>query len=92
MHNVYQNSLSLARDKGIRSLSFPSISTGAYRFPIERAAGIALHTVRNFLKEYTFQEVRFVLFSEEDLRIYKEVWKGLEEQGVWDDLEISGTF
>ena len=81
LHNAYKNSLSLARDNGIRSLSFPSISTGAYGFPIERAAEIALSTVRDFFKRYTFEEVRFVLFSQEDLRIYKEAWKGLEERG-----------
>jgi O-acetyl-ADP-ribose deacetylase (regulator of RNase III) len=75
LHNAYKNSLSLAKDKGIRSLSFPSISTGAYGFPIERAAGIALSTVRNFLEGYTFEEVRFVLFSEKDLKIYEEVWE-----------------
>jgi len=75
LHNAYKNSLSLAKDKGIRSLSFPSISTGAYGFPIERAAEIALCTVRNFLRGYTFEEVRFVLFSQEDLKIYEEVWE-----------------
>ncbi len=75
LHNAYKNSLSLARDKGIRSLSFPSISTGAYGFPIECAADIALSTVRNFLEGYTFEEVRFVLFSQKDLKIYEEVWE-----------------
>lgn len=75
LHNTYKNSLSLARDNGIRSLSFPSISTGAYGFPIERAADIALSTVLDFLKGYTFKEVRFVLFSEGDLKIYEEAWE-----------------
>ncbi len=75
LHNAYENSLSLARDNGIGSLSFPSISTGAYRFPIEAAAEIALSAVRDFLEGYTFKEVRFVLFSKEDLRIYEDVWK-----------------
>jgi len=75
LHNAYKNSLSLAKDKGIRSLSFPSISTGAYGFPIERAAGIALSTVLNFLEEHTFKEVRFVLFSQKDSKIYEEVWE-----------------
>lgn len=75
LHNAYKNSLSLAKDKGIRSLSFPSISTGAYGFPIERAAEVALSTVRNFLKGYTFEEVRFVLFSQKDLNVYEEVWE-----------------
>ncbi|MEW6426131.1 MAG: O-acetyl-ADP-ribose deacetylase [Bacillota bacterium] len=74
LRNAYHNSMSLAKKQGIRSLSFPSISTGAYRFPIEKAARIALTTVRDFLKEHEFAEVRFVLFSEKDLRVYEEAW------------------
>lgn len=81
LHNAYENSLSLAKDRRIQSLCFPSISTGAYGFPIERAAGIGLSTVRDFLKGYTFEEVRFVLFSEKGLGVYEEAWEGLEEQG-----------
>jgi len=75
LRNAYKNSLSLSRDKGIQSLSFPSISTGAYDFPIERAADIALSTVRDFLETHTFKEVRFVLFSEKDLNVYEEAWE-----------------
>jgi len=75
LSNAYRNSLSLAKEKNIRSLSFPSISTGAYGFPIERAAGIALSTVQDFLKEHTFEEVRFVLFSKKNLKVYEETWK-----------------
>jgi len=75
LRNAYKNSLSLSRDKGIQSLSFPSISTGAYDFPIGRAADIALSTVRDFLETHTFKEVRFVLFSEKDLNVYEEAWE-----------------
>lgn len=75
LRNAYFNSMALAQKHGIRSLSFPSISTGAYRFPIDQAARIALTTVRDFLKEHVFAEVRFVLFSEKDLRIYEEAWE-----------------
>ncbi|NPV52980.1 MAG: O-acetyl-ADP-ribose deacetylase [Firmicutes bacterium] len=71
--NAYQSSLKLAKEHGIRTISFPSISTGAYRFPIERAAKIALSTVKEFLAaEDGFDEVRFVLFSNADLRVYEE--------------------
>ncbi len=73
--NAYRNSLTLAKDKGIKSISFPSISTGAYRFPIYDAARIALSSVREFLKEHDFEEVRFVLFSERDLKAYEEAWQ-----------------
>ena len=74
LRNAYYNSLALARRQGIRSLSFPSISTGAYRFPIAQAARIALTTVREFLRGHEFAEVRFVLFSEKDLQAYEVAW------------------
>ena len=70
LHNCYLNSLKLAKERRIKSISFPSISTGAYRFPIERASRIALKTVIDFLQNNGFEEVRFVLFSKKDLEIY----------------------
>ena len=70
--DAYRNSLALAREHNIKTIAFPSISTGAYRFPIDQAASIALKTVENFLTEHPgFQEVRFVLFSEQDLIQYQ---------------------
>lgn len=80
--NAYRNSLALASERGIRSLSFPSISTGAYRFPIARAARIALGAVREYLEEHELDEVRFVLFSESDLEAYERAWEemGREEK------------
>jgi O-acetyl-ADP-ribose deacetylase (regulator of RNase III) len=65
--------LHLARENGIKSISFPSISTGVYRFPIDKAARIALTTVKEFIQEYNFAEARFVLFSEKDLKVYEKV-------------------
>jgi O-acetyl-ADP-ribose deacetylase (regulator of RNase III) len=72
----YRNSLFLARERGITSIAFPSISTGAYRFPIELAAPIAMRTVKAFLEESPgiFQKVIFVLFSDDDLTLYKTVY------------------
>jgi len=72
LSNAYYNSLNLAKKNGIKSISFPSISTGVYRFPIDKAARIALTTVKEFIQGYHFVEVRFVLFSEKDLRIYEK--------------------
>jgi O-acetyl-ADP-ribose deacetylase len=62
---AYHESLKLAEKKGLKSLSFPSISTGAYAYPVNEAAGIALSTVLNFLKsEAVFlEQVVFVLFD-----------------------------
>jgi O-acetyl-ADP-ribose deacetylase len=70
--SAYRASLRIAAEKSLRSIAFPSISTGAYRFPIERAAAIALATVRDFLsaRPHGLEEVRFVLFSDADLGAY----------------------
>lgn len=59
------------------SISFPSISTGVYSFPIERAAQVALTTINEFLTHHTFGDVVMTLFSEEDYKVYKEVLKRL---------------
>ncbi len=72
LRNAYYNSLNLAGEKGIKSVSFPSISTGVYRFPIDKASRIALNTVKEFLQKHNFVEVRFVLFSERDLKVYED--------------------
>jgi len=70
-------SLSLAWEKGISTISFPSVSTGAYGFPIKRAARIALSTVFDFCQNHLVKEIRFVLFSEQDLKIYEDVLRCL---------------
>ena len=76
--DAYRNSLALAREHNIKTIAFPSISTGAYRFPIDQAARIALKTVENFLTEHpVFAEVCFVLFSEDDLMIYKSAYENI---------------
>ncbi|MEK6791377.1 MAG: O-acetyl-ADP-ribose deacetylase [Deltaproteobacteria bacterium] len=71
--SAWASSLRLALDKGIKTISFPSISTGAYGYPIEDAAGIAIKTVVDFVKANKgIQCVRLVLFSERDLRVYSK--------------------
>ena len=71
--NAYRSSLRLAVSKRLRTVSFPSISTGAYGYPIEKASQIALTTVKEFLeKEDKVEEAVFVLFSQRDLDIYME--------------------
>ena len=71
LKNAYRNSLLLAAREEIKSIAFPSISTGAYRFPIERAAEIALSTVIEFLNNSPLEDVFFVLFSHDDYEIYQ---------------------
>ncbi len=75
---AYRSSLELATEKGIESISFPSISTGAYGYPIEEASGIALREVIDYLeKDGKIKLVRFVLFSEKDYDVYVNTLKKL---------------
>lgn len=70
---AYRNSLELALKLGIKTISFPSISTGAYGYPVEKASRIALRVVLDFLRENEgIMEVRFVLHSRNDLGVYEE--------------------
>ncbi len=68
--NTYSNSLELAHKNNIVSISFPSISTGIYGYPIEEASIIALKTVKATLDKLNFEDIRFILFSEKDYNIY----------------------
>ena len=75
--DAYHNSLKLATENNLKSISFPSISTGAYRFPIDQAAVVALKTVNAFLQNQPLDEVRFVLFSAADLAEYQKAYENL---------------
>ena len=68
----YRSSLVLAAERGLKSLAFPSISTGAYGYPVAEAAAVALGTVRDVLHAGSpLEQVRFVLFSDSDLMVYR---------------------
>ncbi|MGP8128772.1 MAG: O-acetyl-ADP-ribose deacetylase [Candidatus Bathyarchaeia archaeon] len=74
LRDCYLNSMKLAEQNAIRTIAFPSISTGAYGFPIERAARIAVSTVRECLARMSeVQIVLFVCFSQSDYDVYREV-------------------
>ncbi|HBG45821.1 MAG TPA: O-acetyl-ADP-ribose deacetylase [Deltaproteobacteria bacterium] len=78
LESAYRTSLKLALDKGLQSVSFPSISTGAYGFPIEEASRIALSTVIDFLKKNGNPSlVRFILFSDKDYAVYSRTLSSL---------------
>ena len=69
--SCYRRSLEVAAANHVRSLAFPSISTGIYGYPVDIAAALAVSTVRTSLAELaTFQEVIFCCFSQGDLEIY----------------------
>jgi O-acetyl-ADP-ribose deacetylase (regulator of RNase III) len=71
--SAYRNSLRLASERGIIRLAFPSISTGAYRYPLAEAARIALRVVIEYLEIHPeIRLVRFVLFGQAALRIYEQ--------------------
>ena len=71
--NCYKNSLKIALDKKLKTVAFPNISTGVYRFPKEMAASIAIRTVNNFLNEHKrIESVFFVCYDEENYNLYKE--------------------
>lgn len=72
--SAYRSSLACARVHDLRTLAFPSISTGAYGYPIAQAARLALTTVADDLRAHpeAFDEVRFVLFSAADLAVYTD--------------------
>ncbi len=73
--SCYRRSLEVAVEHGIRSIAFPSISTGAYRFPLARAARIAVAEVRHFLTAHpgALDRVVFVCFGEEAAGEYRAV-------------------
>ncbi|MFQ5335391.1 MAG: O-acetyl-ADP-ribose deacetylase [Flavobacteriales bacterium] len=74
LRNCYNNSLRIASEKHIRSIAFPAISTGVYRFPVERSAKIAVRTVRNFAIRYAvFEKIIFTCYSEDVFRVYTEL-------------------
>lgn len=77
LSSAYKNSLLLAKEKGLTSISFPSISTGVYRYPINLAASVALNTIVEFLKENKFGKVVMILFKEKDYEVYKEALKNI---------------
>jgi O-acetyl-ADP-ribose deacetylase (regulator of RNase III) len=69
----YRNSLILAVQNNCKTIAFPNISTGVYRFPKEEAAHIAVHTVQEFLqKETSIEKVIFVCFDEENAQLTQE--------------------
>jgi O-acetyl-ADP-ribose deacetylase (regulator of RNase III) len=75
--NCYRESLALARQHGCKSIAFPSISTGAYGYPLEEASRIALKTIHEFIRECpdALETVEIVTFAERDQRIYQQAYE-----------------
>ena len=78
--NCYRNSLLLAMARKISSISFPSISTGVYGYPIDQASETALQTIVNFLEKNKFGDVIITLFSKSDFEVYEATLKHILEE------------
>ena len=81
LRNCYWNSLELARRKEIHSIAFPAISTGAYGYPMQEAAEIALNTVSDWMKIYPHcgMAVTFACFNDQTTGLYRSLWKELQK-------------
>ena len=78
--NAVKASLKLADENDLKTIAFPAISTGIFGFPVERAAGIILQTIKGYLEGETgLEEVTVCLFGEESFQVFAQAW---ERMGV----------
>lgn len=84
LSSCYSSSLTLADKKNIKSISFPAISTGAFGYPTEAAAEVALQTIMNWLRQqnHNIKLVRFVLFDKKHYEVHERILKGLKNNHI----------
>ena len=75
LRNCYENCLKLAAEYGCKTVAFPSISTGIYRFPLEKASLIAVETIRDFLTQHSDMDVQMVCFDQRTFQYYQQAMK-----------------
>lgn len=77
LESCYRNSLKLAKEKDIHSIAFPAISTGAYRYPLDKACEVALSTITNWLQENVEYEMQVILccFDKKTYEQYERIQK-----------------
>ena len=80
LENCYINSIKLALKHGLRTIAFPNICTGVYRFPKKRAAQIAINTVKHFEDREDLDQVIFVCFDQENFEIYQGILSSYGDQ------------
>lgn len=79
--SCYRSCLELAKENGCRTVDFPSISTGVYHFPLEKAAGIAIGTIDAFLRSAPeIERVRMVCFDERTMQHYDRALARVREE------------
>ena len=77
--NCYKNCLALAKENGVKTIAFPSISTGVYRFPVDQAAKIAVGEILHFLNEEEFiEQVTIVCFDDKTKEFYLDALAELQ--------------
>lgn len=92
LYRAYRSSLELAQQYQIRSIAFPGISIGAYGFPIERAADIAVRSVWDFLTEVnTINEVILVCYNQRAFNIYSDALKNVINNIALDQKRSNGS-
>lgn len=75
LYNAYYNGLKLANEYDIETISFPSISTGAYGYPIKDAVEVVISVLKDYLDdEKNFEQINFVLFSKGDYQVYSNAF------------------
>ena len=76
LKKAYQSSLEVAREEGLRSIAFPAISTGIYRYPFEEAQKVAFEAILAYLDEHPghFSEIRLVYYALSDFERAQQVW------------------
>lgn len=79
LEDCYQNCLLLAKQNGITSISFPSVSTGIYGFPIDLASEIAIGTIAAFFQHHSFGRAVMTLFSASDYKVYEAALRNWQE-------------
>ena len=78
LKSCYENCLKLAVEHGCRTVAFPSISTGIYRFPLDRASVIAVGTILKFLSLHPNMDVQMVCFDRETFQCYQNALEAVE--------------
>lgn len=74
LSDCYRNAIAIAEERGIDSIAFPAISTGAFGYPVREAANVAISTVLQLAKDLKkVKRIRFVLYSDADLKVHEEV-------------------
>lgn len=77
LRSCYKRSLELAKQHNLKSVAFPAVSTGVYRYPVREATKIALEEGIKVLDE--FEEVRYICFSQPDLNAYQEIYESMQQ-------------